>query len=70
MLGKNLLWVAKQRGHSVEAMLPMYAAWLEGATEADICAIKHAWNEDPRASQFPIKALRLPPQMQRQIARG
>jgi hypothetical protein len=42
MLGKNLLWVAKQHGHSVEVMLRMYAAWLEGATEADIHAIKKA----------------------------
>ena len=30
MLGKNLLWVAKQHGHSVEVMLRMYAAWLDG----------------------------------------
>jgi hypothetical protein len=42
MLGKNLLWVAKQHGHSVEVMLRMYAAWLEGATDADIHAIKKA----------------------------
>jgi hypothetical protein len=42
MLGKNLLWVAKQHGHSVEVMLRMYAAWLEGATESDIRAIKQA----------------------------
>jgi len=42
MLGKNLLWVAKQHGHSVEVMLRMYAAWLDGATEADIHAIKQA----------------------------
>jgi integrase len=41
-LGKNLLWVAKQHGHSVEVMLRMYAAWLEGATEVDIHAIKKA----------------------------
>jgi hypothetical protein len=34
--------VAKQHGHSVEVMLRMYAAWLEGATEADIHAIKKA----------------------------
>jgi hypothetical protein len=40
MLGKNLLWVAKQHGHSVEVMLRMYAAWLEGATDSDIHAIK------------------------------
>jgi hypothetical protein len=42
MIGKNLLWVAKQHGHSVQVMLTMYAAWLEGATEADIEAIKAA----------------------------
>jgi len=47
MLGKNLLWVAKQHGHSVEVMLRMYAAWLEGATESDIHAIKQAMQMRP-----------------------
>jgi hypothetical protein len=42
MLGKNLLRVAKQHGHSVEVMLRMYAASIEGATDADIQAIKQA----------------------------
>jgi hypothetical protein len=49
MLGKNLLWVAKQHGHSVEVMLRMYAAWLEGATESDIHAIKQAMEKRPAA---------------------
>jgi hypothetical protein len=49
MLGKNLLWVAKQHGHSVEVMLRMYAAWLEGATDADIHAIKKAMEKTPVA---------------------
>jgi hypothetical protein len=49
MLGKNLLWVAKQHGHSVEVMLRMYAAWLEGATESDIHAIKQAVEGRPYA---------------------
>src|SRR6202161_3085925 len=49
MLGKNLLWVAKQHGHSVEVMLRMYAAWLDGATEADIHAIKQAMETRPVA---------------------
>ena len=49
MLGKNLLWVAKQHGHSVEVMLRMYAAWLEGATAADIQAIKQAMEKTPAA---------------------
>jgi integrase len=47
MLGKNLLWVAKQHGHSAEVMLRMYAAWLEGATESDIQAIKQAMGRTP-----------------------
>jgi hypothetical protein len=34
--GKNLLWVAKQHGHSVTTMLRIYTAWAEGAIEADI----------------------------------
>jgi integrase len=50
MLGKNLLWVAKQHGHSVEVMLRMYAAWLEGATDSDIQAIKNAMERRPAAS--------------------
>jgi hypothetical protein len=48
MLGKNLLRVAKQHGHSVEVMLRMYAAWLEGATECDH-AIKQAMENRPAA---------------------
>ncbi len=42
MIGQNPLWVAKQHGHSVTTMLPVYTAWAEGAIEADINAIKHA----------------------------
>jgi integrase len=49
MLGKNLLWVAKQHGHSVEVMLRMYAAWLDGATDIDIYAIKQAMERRPVA---------------------
>jgi integrase len=47
MLGKNLLWVAKQHGHSVEVMLRMYAAWLDSATDTDIYAIKQATERRP-----------------------
>jgi hypothetical protein len=54
MLGKNLLWVAKKHGHSVEVMLRMYAAWLDGATAADIQAIKQAMEKRPAArTAFP-----------------
>ena len=42
MLGKNLLWAAKRHGHSVEVMLRMYAAWIEGAMEDDIQTIRNA----------------------------
>jgi hypothetical protein len=49
MWGKNLLWVAKQHGHSVEVMLRMYAAWLEGATSTDIHAIEQAMEKGPSA---------------------
>ena len=54
MLGKNLLWVAKQHGHSVEVMLRMYAAWIEGATEADIQAIRNAMDGRPKVSLLPF----------------
>jgi len=39
MIGKNLLWVAKNHGHSVTTMLTDYAAWIEEAQDADIEAI-------------------------------
>jgi hypothetical protein len=47
MVGKNLLWVAKQHGHSVTTMLRIYTAWAEGAIEADIEAIKRAMKQRP-----------------------
>src|ERR1700693_1636241 len=54
MRGKNLLWVAKQHGHSVEVMLRMYAAWIEGATEADIQVIRDAMEARPKESSYPF----------------
>ena len=48
MIGKNPLWVAKQHGHSVQTMLEVYAAWTEGAKEADIEAIRQAMQSSPR----------------------
>src|ERR1700735_2889101 len=66
MLGKNLLWVAKQHGHSVEVMLRMYAAWIEGATEADIQAIRDAMDGRPKVSLLPF-ALVSPRDNARQI---
>jgi integrase len=48
MLGKNLLWVAKQHGHSVQTMLDVYAAWIEGSQEADLDAIRRAMEASPK----------------------
>jgi integrase len=47
MLGKNLLWVAKQHGHSVQTMRDVYAAWIEGSQEADLDAIRRAMGRAP-----------------------
>jgi len=50
MIGKNLLWVAKNHGHSVTTMLTDYAAWIEGAKDTDIEAIKRAMESRAYAS--------------------
>jgi hypothetical protein len=55
MVGRHPLWVAKQHGHSITTMLRAYAAWAEGAIEADIEAIQHAMDFSPRAIE-PAKA--------------
>lgn len=54
MVGRNPLWVAKQHGHSITTMLRAYAAWAEGAIEADIEAIQHAMDFNPRATRKAI----------------
>lgn len=40
------LWTAKQHGHSVETMWRVYSAWMDGAVESDIEAIKQAMQVD------------------------
>lgn len=42
MIGKDLLWVAEQHGHSPSVMLRTYAKWLKGATEETIATIRRA----------------------------
>ena len=42
MCGKNPLWVAKQHGHSISAMLRVYAAWADGAVKSDVEAIRRS----------------------------
>ena len=54
MAGKYLLWVAKQHGHGVSTMLTTYAAWTEGATDADVEAIKRAMEQRPRTAQIVV----------------
>jgi len=49
LLGKKLLWVAKQHGHSVQTMLVVYAAWIEGSKESDLEAVRHPMEASPRA---------------------
>jgi hypothetical protein len=44
MVGRNPLLVAKEHGHRPTTMLSVYAAWTEGAVEADITAIRDAMN--------------------------
>jgi integrase len=47
MVGRNVLWVAKQHGHSIHTMLRVYAAWTEGTRLGDIKAIRRAMNHRP-----------------------
>lgn len=47
MAGKNVLWVAKQHGHSITTMLRAYAAWAEGAVEADVQSIERSMKLTP-----------------------
>lgn len=42
MIGKNPLWVSKQHGHSLITMLRTYAAWTDGAVEADVQTIERS----------------------------
>lgn len=42
MIGKNLLWVAENHGHSAAVMLKTYAKWLKGSTPHEVAAIEHA----------------------------
>jgi len=46
MIGRNPLLIAREHGHRIVTMLTVYAAWVEGAVEADIEAIREA--RDPR----------------------
>jgi integrase len=47
MIGKNLLWVSKQHGHSIDTMLRVYATWIEGTSDCDVAAIKRGMARRP-----------------------
>jgi integrase len=55
MIGKNPLQVAKQHGHSVSTMFRVYSAWMQGAVESDIDAIKRAMRLDSAPIQASTK---------------
>ena len=57
MTGKKPLWVAKQHGHSVQTMLEVYAAWTEGAGDAEVAAIKQAMESRPTEIASPRIAI-------------
>jgi hypothetical protein len=42
MIGRSALPVARQKNHSIATMLRAYAAWTDGANEADIGTIRAA----------------------------
>jgi len=46
MIGKNPLWVSRQHGHSLTTMFRTYAAWVRGATDADVAIIQSAMNSE------------------------
>jgi hypothetical protein len=46
-LGRNPMLVAKEHGHRVLTVLTVYAAWVDGAVETDIVAIRRAMYHPP-----------------------
>ena len=50
MCGANPLRVAKNHGHSVQTMLEIYAAWIEGAGDTEVAAIKAAMESEAFAA--------------------
>ena len=61
MIGRNPLLVAKEHGHRPTTMLSVYAAWLEGAMESDIAAIREAMNRQDVISRETPPHLRAMP---------
>jgi hypothetical protein len=60
MTGRSALWVARQHGHSIATMLRFYAAWTEGALEADVAAIHAVMANERRRRPTGISRERAP----------
>jgi hypothetical protein len=60
MIGRNPLLVAKEHGHCIATMLSVYAAWTEGAVEADIVAIREAMNRTGSTARKPLGSILVP----------
>jgi integrase len=58
LIGKDKLWCSKTFGHGVEVMFKMYAAWIDGTTEADIESIGRAMQVEPTGAR--VEALMAP----------
>ena len=56
MLGKNLVWCARQHGHSVQVMLSNYGTWIENATDADVEEIKRSLASEPTGAKVTATA--------------
>jgi integrase len=57
MIGRNPLLVAKEHSHRLTTMFSVYAAWIEGALEADIVAIRDAMNSKESTGRGLAQAL-------------
>jgi len=60
MLGKNIVWVARQHGHSVAMTTETYGTWLEGAGDDEVARIRAAMESVERAI-----AIDLPPEVRK-----
>jgi len=70
MVGRNPLLVAKEHGHRLTTMFSVYAAWTEGALEADIVAIRDAMNRSESTGRGVAQALsETPPRPDQPVAR-
>ncbi len=54
MIGKSPLYNAKQHGHSVLTMWRVFSAWMDGAVETDIEAIRRAMLSPKAARLTPL----------------